>query len=481
MVQAKGVLPRDEDRAVLLRNPRACGYFVGVHLGAAMSRTAVIEWLCHVDAMVTELVVREAPVAADAKGEKTSTVAVGFAPAFFGLSADPAEPSEVPASFSSDNPLPPVGAPQLDVHIMFYVVSVFEARVNTFVSRLAEVGAGAHTITLERGYQRLDGTEPFGYQDGVRNALPKSDRTRFIFVHRDGLELDEPAWADGGTYMAYVKIRQHPAAFAQLLDDAARDQIIGRAKDGTRLDLVGRGIKPHEESADVPEGLPPASHVRKTGPRGAHDDVQIYRRGLPYLETTSTGELAIGLQFCSFQASLDQFDVIFNDWSLNTQFPPPQGGAAGGTDALLDPAHGLVSLEKHGYFFVPPYNENGLAAALFPKQKKRQPKKTGRLVVRKRITSPAEPNRRFERHGFVFQVLDGNGQPVGGPFTTDSTGRAACPVQLEIGQPYTLREVATPIPGLPLVDTAFTPAKSHDAVVIVNQVQQPGGPYGGIA
>jgi Dyp-type peroxidase family len=160
------------------------------------------------------------------------------------------------------------------------------------------------TVTLLRGYQREDGTEPFGYQDGVRNARRSRRRPGVVFVHRDGNELDEPAWSDGGSYMADLKILQRPDQFAALPDDAARDATIGRTKDGTRLDRVGQQGDPRDEPPDVPTGLPPTSHVRKAGPRGEHDATQVVRRGLPFIETTADGELRIGLNFCSFQASL---------------------------------------------------------------------------------------------------------------------------------------------------------------------------------
>ena len=103
---------------------------------------------------------------------------------------------------------------------------------------------------------------------------------------------------------------------------ASLRQVIGRTKDGTRLDLVGQGVDPKREPADPPPNLLPTAHVRKAGPRGPHDDTQIFRRGLPFFETTPDGQVRVGLQFCSFQASLDQFDVVFNDWIASRQFPP---------------------------------------------------------------------------------------------------------------------------------------------------------------
>lgn len=63
MVQAKGVLPRGDDREVLYRNPRTCGYFVGVKLSGGLDRAMAEQWLARVDALVDDLVVREDPKA----------------------------------------------------------------------------------------------------------------------------------------------------------------------------------------------------------------------------------------------------------------------------------------------------------------------------------------------------------------------------------------------------------------------------------
>ncbi|WP_442939980.1 hypothetical protein [Nocardioides sp. B-3] len=148
-----------------------------------------------------------------------------------------------------------------------------------------------------------------------------------------------------------------------------QDAIIGRRRDGARLDL--EGVQPGHEPTDAPNSLPPSSHVAKSGPRGRHDDNQIFRRDLPYMETTPDGKLEVGLQFCSFRATLDQFDVVFNDWCLESNFPI-QGA---GPDALLDPARGLTRVLRAGLFFVPPYQEGGLVAAVFaqPMAERKQP------------------------------------------------------------------------------------------------------------
>lgn len=485
MAQAKGILPRREDREVLYRNPRTCGYFIGVRLDPAIDRARAEAWFSRIDALVEELVARLTAPKGHEKGEKVASAAVGLAPRFFGTEAAPrfAPGVEPPAGFALGTPLaataPAVSAvPDADVDVMFYVASVFEARVNAFLSKLADMRPDVVGITLDRGYQRLDETEPFGYRDGVRNVRGE-DRSRIVFVHRDDGEADEPTWANGGTYMAFMRIVQRQENFAALPDDTARDAIIGRTKDGTRLDLVTTKTNPHDELADPPPPLPPTSHVRKAGPRGTHDAVQIFRRGLPFVETSPDGQLRVGLNFCSFQATLDQFDVVFSDWMMSRNFPPQPAGDAG-VDALFDPARNLTTIEKAGFFFVPPHHLGGLAAAVFAQPARRKPK-TGRLVLHKRVVDQADPSRRFERRGFMFQILDAQGQPVtGSQFETDATGRGICPVELEIGQSYTLDETESKlVTNVQLTDTAFVMDKPNKQLQLTNLVVHPNTPYGG--
>lgn len=485
MAQAKGILPRSDDREVLYKNPRTSGYFIAVKLDPAIDRPRVEAWFGRVSELVDGLVARLPARWWRRKGEKIAAVAVGLAPSFFVLNgAQRFAPLEPPVWFEPGVPLPNAvpplsGVPLIDADVLFYVASTFEARVNAFMNELSALKPDVSTVTLERGYQREDGTEPFGYQDGVRNARPSRRRPSVIFVHRDGNELDEPAWADGGSYMAYLKILQRPDQFAALPDDAARDATIGRTKDGTRLDRVGQEGGPRDEPPDVPTGLPPTAHVRKAGPRGEHDATQIFRRGLPFIETTPDGQLRVGLNFCSFQASLAQFDVVFNDWLMSRQFPPQPDGSEPGVDALLDPTRQLTAIEKAGFFFVPPYDERGLAVAVFAERHERA-RTTGRLVVHKRVTDSNDPSRRFERGGFSFQVLDTQGQPVpGSQFTTNSTGRGICPVELTIGQTYTLQELSSPVQNVQPQNTQFTMERPNQQLHIVNQVTQPNTPYGG--
>ena len=171
--------------------------------------------------------------------------------------------------------------------------------------------------------------------------------------------------------------------------------------------------------------------------RGARDDCQIFRRGLPFVETSGDGQVRLGLQFCSFQASLDQFDVVMNDWMTNARFPTE----ASGFDALLDPARALTTVERVGFYFVPPHDDDFQAAAVF-KTRRQQTPKNGRLVIRKRVVDPTDATRRFDRRGFVFSIRDASGAEIE-QVTTDSTGRAVVSATLQIGATYTVEEVGT--------------------------------------
>lgn len=474
MTQAKGVLPRREDRGVLWKNPHTCGYFLWAWLDPAMDGAGAEGWFRQISPAVDALVARQ-------HGEKVATAAVSVGPRFFSL--DGATPRfapaiDPPAAFRTANegPRPTIpevpGASAIDADLLFYVASVHEARVSRFLEALWATRPIVQRVAMERGYQRMDEREPFGYRDGIRNVRPRDARSSVAFVHRDGLQGDEPEWAEGGSYLMYVKCVQNPEAFAALGDDAARDAVVGRDREGRRLD---RDSLEDDEPAAYGDVVPQNAHVRKSAPRGDRDDVQIFRRGLPFIEATPEGGVRVGLQFASFQASLDQFDVVFNDWIRDARFPVEGAG----TDALLDPARALVTFEKAGAYFVLPHDERFLGATLFEEPRPSR-RRTGRLLIRKRVIDPTDPSRRFDRAGFVFQVFDGTGSPVGKPFISNSAGRALAPEKLTLGQTYIVREIESrKVPNVPLTEQQVTMSRSHLDVLWVNQLTVPNSPYGG--
>lgn len=480
MAQAKGVLPtKGEDREVLYANAKTCGYFIGVRLTENLRLDELTQWLSDATAAVDVLVARAAPKAGAVKGEKVAAVAVGFAPSFFQKLTAAGSTLELPVGVRPEL-TPQAGwfpnITALEVDAMFYVASVHETRVNEFLARINSSPV-VERLQMDRGYQTSDETEPFGYKDGERN-IPRSERPDVVYIDTDGDQGDEPAWADGGTYMVTMRILQRPEAFASLPSDDERDAVMGRTKDGKRLDLQGAGVHPHDEPGDVPNALPPTSHVRKAGPRGAHDDTRIFRRGLPFMEVVD-GELRVGLHFCSFQANPTQFDVVFNDWMMNPHFPPQAGSP--GPDALLvgsGPGGQFTEILHAGLFFVPPTHREGLAEALRPRATRGKPTH-GRLVVNKSVTDPAEPTKRLERGGFTFRVVEQDGATVpGAEFTTASTGRGVCPVELELGKSYRLLELASPHPLDGQPEVPFVMEKINQHLPVPNQLPQSSGGYG---
>jgi len=206
------------------------------------------------------------------------------------------------------------------------------------------------------------------------------------------------------------------------------------------------------------------SHVRKTGPRGdVHDALRIFRRGLPYFEASADGRLVQGLHFVSFQASLDAFDVIFNRWMSNPNFPR---GVTNMPDRLL----GVVKVNRHGFFFIPPdVTGHPIGDVMFlPDPKPRKPK-TGRVAVRKKLHDGATGGpHNGELSGFTFALFDTTNTQVGDTFTTDGQGHGLSG-EVPLGQ-FVLREVAS-VDGIPVgPDKPVTLASAREVVTFENTV-----------
>ena len=456
MAQARGVLPHRQDK--VMANPMAQGAIATVTLRPDLDVSGVQAWLATVERATT--VLREP----DSDGHRVATVATGFSPTFFTLNGTARFTGLVaPAGFGR-LPVVPFGAP-LTADVVFYVVSLSEAVTARFLQTVSQTPQ-VTAVHVERGYQRVDETEPFGYKDGVRNVVPKSDRSRTVFIDADR-HADEPPLAVDGTYLAYMRISQNLAAF-NALDPTTQDRTIGRTRDGNRLD-VPPGTNPATEAEITSDACPINSHVRKTGPRGTgNDTVDIFRRGLPFQDFDANGCLVAGLQFVSFQASLDQFDVVFNRWMLNPNFPA--NGA--GQDALI--AQGLISIEKHGFFFVPGETDRSITTTLFKQRGKPTKTKTGRIAVRKRLNDATGGPSLLDLHGFGFQITKLDGTPVGGVFESDAAGYALSD-EIDIGE-YLITELP---PRAPLTAAAPVPVTLHSARAVKDVVNTvPAGTIG---
>jgi Dyp-type peroxidase family len=408
----------------------------------------------------------------------TSVVALG--PSFFlasGASRFGLD-GKLPADFNRLPEVPGVEDAAAGQHdLLVYVMSTSEAAVADFERALAATGALSFAV-VERGFQRRDHHELFGFRDGIRNVAA-DERPHVIYVSRDEAP-DEPVCSEDGSYLAYLKIEQHPEAMAALAEPE-QEAVVGRDKDGRRLDLeagVAAGDEP-EFSGDDP---PASSHVRKAGPRGAlHDSTLIFRRGVPYVDLHEDGTAEAGLQFVSFQRSLDYFDTIFNRWMSNDAFPV----AGTGVDRLLGPGGGgqpLVSIHKAGFYFVPPADPEFIGACLFkPTPPPPHPRGDGRIVLRKSAVDANGQRIKAELGGAVFQVFRADdGAQVTEPFTTDSAGHATSPDTIPLNVEVVVREVQPPTPDTTFAEEPHvTLTQKAQKVDVVNRVTSPVSGYNG--
>jgi Dyp-type peroxidase family len=460
MVFAKGVLPDS-----VIRDPRAEGLLAFVRLREGLSRDEAIAWLRR----LTDLV---AVMNESAGLERVATVAVGFGPTYFAASDGSARFGLVQRAPSGLSTPPAIPAqeqlPASDV--VLYVMSTSEAASARLLQQLwASRDVGLESLFVERGFQRADRRELFGFLDGLRNA-PWPDRYRIVFVDRERT-ANEPQWTEDGTYLAYLKIRQNADAWDTQLPVQDQERVIGRRKeDGSRLDQ-GPDVKPTQEPPfepgnDVPERT---SHIRKAGPRvEVPQETGIFRRGVPYAEARN-GALETGLQFVSFQASLDAFDTILNAWMLNPDFPEPGVGR----DQLME--REFAEVRFGGFFFVPAHHPEFIGAAMFEEPKPEpRPRSVGRLFVRKRAEDAPGHRVPADLRGVAFQVLRASDRtPVGNTFVTDSQGHALSD-DLPVREPLLLQEVLAPANLQPAGELAFDLQSHRQVLEVVNQLRTPG-------
>jgi deferrochelatase/peroxidase EfeB len=433
------------------------------------------------EAFLRELTAAKRALEADLPriGQVASSV-VALGPSFFLASGAPrfGLNGKLPADFSRLPEIPGLQDATGGQHdLLIYVMSTSEATVADFERALAATGALSFAA-VERGFQRGDQRELFGFRDGIRNVAP-SQRDHVIYVNRDDAP-DEPECSEDGSYLAYLKIEQHLATMAAR-PESEQEEVIGRDKEGRRLDLEA-GVEVGDEPEFSREIPPVSSHIRKAGPRGQlHDSTMIFRRGVPYVDLHQDGTVESGLQFVSFQRSLDYFDTIFNRWINNEAFPV----VGTGTDRLFGAgADGqpLLTIHKAGFYFIPPADHDFIGACLFkPTSPPGHPRGPGRIALRKKAVDADGRPISAELGGAGFQVFraDDN-QPVTEVFTTDSAGHATSPATIPLNVEVVVREVNPPNSNTALVEEPrLTLTKKAEKVEVVNRVSAPGPGYGG--
>jgi Dyp-type peroxidase family len=455
----EGVLPNP-----VVRDPRSSGVFIFGQLDPGLAAPAVQNWLQEIDGYLKTL---RAP---DRDGLQHFDAAVGFGPSFFraGGATRFGLDGRVPAGFT-DLPALPATFP-FPPDFLIYAVSDTEEKLVQLVQWMFGCKPIVSQLRIERGYQRANRRESFGFLDGLRNP-GTGDRMSVALVGIDQMG-DEPSWVEDASYLSYMKIKQDLDR-AKALGNDAMEQAIGRRKDdGSRLDQQS-GVGPMQE----PDFTDPASpkdnsHVRKVGPRGQEQgSIAMLRRGLPYMDIRPDGTVEFGLHFVSF-GDLDDFSTILNKWMTNPLFP----AATTGQDVLV--VQQLISFELAALFIVPPHDDRYIGAQIFDPVQVPAPATKGRVIVKKRVTDlNGNPLPQHTLRGAVFQVLQ-NGNPVGGSFTTDAAGHAMSG-DIDINTQYVLHEV-TPLQGAnPAPDQPFTLSKRRQVVVVVNTFGQPPNTYGG--
>lgn len=460
---APGILP-DE----VITDHRSLGLFLFAELDDGLGRDGTCDWL----RAVTEIL-------ADANADRTSdrdlTVCFGLGPSFF-LAGQTTrfgiDPANVPLGFRTPTELPSE-RPLRHSDAVFYLMCRSEAAAASFLQNVhATRTFGLKSLALERGFQRKNRREMFGYLDGLHNA-PWPHRYRAAFVNRDEGSAGEPPWTEDGSYMAYLKIKQDLDAWATL-SEPEQDQLIGRRKrDGKRLDIPeGEEIKVGAEGSY--RGVPPRldSHVRKARPFPEDPfETMIFRRGVPYVEISEEGYPEAGLHFVSFQHSLAAFSTIFGTWMMNPDFPDEGVGK----DPLF-PGSRFTTPKFGGFFFMPPMGNEFIGEGAFESPELGPPARTyGKVFVRKKVEDPNGGMVAIDLRGISFHVLRAdNRSPVGEVFETDSQGHALSgelPVDIDL----VLVEAGAPPQLEPAPEIVFRVERHREVQEITNRVR-PRGP-----
>jgi Dyp-type peroxidase family len=232
------------------------------------------------------------------------------------------------------------------------------------------------------GFRLPDGQEHFGFRDGISqpslaglDAEPESGGIRvpaeqFILHARedDGGATHGFSLMENSSYLVFLKLEQHVAAFRNAIASQARPPSSGPGVPATvhrgpeeRLGaaLVGRwqsGVPagrtfdamalqdPNnwdpERRRDEDPAFPVASHIGRSNPRQLGQQAtrwpRVLRRGITYGDPLPAGEADgkdRGLLFVSYQADIAaQFEVLWDELLHN---PAPRRGTESGNDPIL--------------------------------------------------------------------------------------------------------------------------------------------------
>lgn len=245
-------------------------------------------------------------------------------------------------------------------------------------------------VDVHSGFQRLDGRNMMGFNDGVSNPIPGSgalfDNVVWTTKQDEGEDLKD------GTYMVFQKIvhdldQWRQLSLAQQEDWVGRKKITGLLKGTLSHEedkILGQNLQsPNDRVREEAErklkelikqqrdptkrfydddkfknAVPSWSHIRKANPREEMIDKYkgdkngrigrhlIFRRGFLFVENDENNDVRSGLQFVCFQRNIDNgFEFIKKNWLNNKNFPIPFAGPA---LKRTFTEHELIKRHKHG-------------------------------------------------------------------------------------------------------------------------------------
>jgi Dyp-type peroxidase family len=223
---------------------------------------------------------------------------------------------------------------------------------------ITAIGGWATVCDIHAGFQRIDGRNFMGFNDGVSNPNPGS-----------GIKFDSVVWSTekdegpvlkDGTYMVFQKIEHDLDQWRELTRQeqeqwVGRNKVTGlllgtpenedekfiealknddpRAKEKLRK-LIDDQTDPEKlfyDSEIYKHNVPAWSHVRKANPRQEKmpdgkriEKRTIFRRGYPFMETGLNNRTVSGILFVSFQRDIENsFEFVKKNWLNNKNFPTP--------------------------------------------------------------------------------------------------------------------------------------------------------------
>lgn len=245
------------------------------------------------------------------------------------------------------------------------------------------------------GFQRMDGRNLMGFNDGISN--PDRLNNEVVWIPSNN---ENERYADG-TYMVFQKI-EHDLEMWRKLDVTQQEKWVGRSK-GTGLllgtlsrkedqklacecfsadpqiqnaarnklkELLREQMDPDKEFfkednpayENIRRECPVWSHVRKSNPRGSGKSPKkvIYRRGYLFMTDNQEGQTSSGLLFICFQRDIrNGFEYIKKNFLNNKNFPVINIGKEGLAGPSNTGGKGFKEFSATrvlggGYYFVPP-------------------------------------------------------------------------------------------------------------------------------